>query len=136
MKVLISILVLLVAVMGGMKLYEYWEKVSREEELNQKAADGSDIKGEDLQGMQWDVEQLYNTAKQEGPDALKRFFDRFEKSPKLKDPRKAWIELDYVVSITGSDPVQAKQRFQSVKQRVRTNSVVYPRTRAMAKTYE
>jgi hypothetical protein len=136
MKILIGILIVLVAIMGGMKLYDYWEKVSQEEETTKRAADGSDVNGDELPGMQSDVNEFYKKAKQEGPVALKRFFDRFEKSPKLKDPRKAWIELDYIVSITGSDPVEARQRFQSVKQRVGTNAPVYPRIRSMAKTYE
>ncbi|MFM1768037.1 MAG: hypothetical protein RJA22_566 [Verrucomicrobiota bacterium] len=136
MKALISILVVLVLVMGGMKLYEYWEKVSREEELKERAADGSDIKPEELRGVEWDAEEYHRKALQEGPEAVKRFLDRFDKSPKFKDPRRAWIELDYIVSITRTDPVEARQRFKVVKERVRTNSVVYPRIRAMSKTYE
>jgi len=136
MKLLISIAVVLLVVIGVFKLWDYWEKVSQEKEQIQKAADGSDVDGKQLQGMYWDVEQMYNEAVQKGPDAVKQFLDRFDKSPKFKDPRKAWVELDYVVSVTGSDPVLAKQRFQSVKERVRTNSVVYPRIRAMSKTYE
>jgi ABC-type nitrate/sulfonate/bicarbonate transport system substrate-binding protein len=136
MKLLISILIILMVILGAFKLWDYWDKVSQEQEQNQKAADGSDVDPKQLQGMYWDVEQIYNEALQKGPEAVKQFLDRFEKSPKFKDPRKAWVELDYVVSITGSDPVQAKQRFLTVKERVRTNSVVYPRLRAMAKTYE
>lgn len=136
MKILITILIVIGVVFGVFKLWEYWDKVSAEKEQVQRAADGSDIKAEDLQGMYWDVEQYLNEAKKKGPEAVAQFLERFDQSPKFKDPRRAWVELDYIVSITGSDPAQARRRFQEVKARVKTNSVVYPRIRAMEKTYE
>lgn len=136
MKALISILIVLIVILGAFKLWDYWEKVSQEQEQNQKAADGSDVDPNRLRGMEWDVEPIYAEARQKGPVEIGKFLERFDKSPKLKDPRKAWIELDYIVSITSSDPVAAKRRFQGVKERVKTNSVVYPRIRAMSKTFE
>ena len=136
MKALISILIVLMLILGAFKLWDYWEKVSQEQELNQKAADGSDVDPTRLRGVEWDVENLYLEARQKGPDDVRKFLDRFDKSPKFKDPRRAWIELDYIVSITSSDPVAAKQRFLDVKERIKTNSAVYPRIRAMSKTYE
>ena len=136
MKVLISIFIVIVVVLGAFKLWDYWDKVSQEKEQSQKASDGSDVDPTQLQGVHWDVEQFYKEAQAKGPEAVKQFLDRFDKSPKFKDPRRAWMELDYVVSLTGSDPVEAKRRFNMVKERIKTNSVVYPRIRSMAKTYE
>ena len=54
----------------------------------------------------------------------------------MKDPRLAWIELDYVVLISSTDPVQAKKIYRQVKQRTPADSPIYLRLRAMEKTYE
>src|SRR5436309_15219652 len=91
MKVVISIIVILFVVVGAYKLWEYWDRVSQEKELNQKAADGSDITEYQLPGMgSFELEQRYNKAKQNGAAGLKEFLDAYRKSPKFNDPRKAW----------------------------------------------
>jgi hypothetical protein len=54
----------------------------------------------------------------------------------VKDPRLAWIELDYVLMITKDDPVQAKRVFQDVKQRTPPESKIYPRIKSLEKNYE
>lgn len=137
MKAAISILVIIIVAVGGYKLWEYWDKVSQEKELNEKAADGSDITEYQLPGMaSYELEQRYVQAKQKGAAAIKDFLETYRKAPKFQDPRKAWIELDYVLLINGSDPLEAKRIFLDVKQRIPTNSVIYPRIRAMSKTYE
>ena len=137
MKILISILVVLAVSVGAYKLWEYWDRVSQEKEINQKAADGSDITEYQLPGMaSFELEQRYQKAKQNGVTGLRDFLDAYRKSPKFGDPRKAWIELDYAVLITGSDPKEAKRIFLDVKERIPTNSVIYPRIRAMSKTFE
>jgi len=137
MKAAISIIIIILVCVGGFKLWEYWDKVSLEKELTEKAADGSDIKEYQLPGMaSFELEQRYVQAKQKGAAGLKEFLDAYRKAPKFEDPRKAWIELDYAVLITSSDPVEAKKVFLDVKQRTSTNSAIYPRIRAMSKTYE
>ena len=137
MKVVISILVILFVGVGAFKLWEYWDRVSQEKETTQKAADGSDIQEYQLPGMaSYELEQRYNKAKQNGAAAMKEFLDAYRDAPKFGDPRKAWIELNYAVLITSSDPVEAKKIFLDVKQRTPTNSIIYPRIRAMSKTYE
>ena len=55
---------------------------------------------------------------------------------KIADPRKAWIELDYVVLLAQSSPGAARQKFQEVKSRVQPDSPVYGRVRQLEKTYE
>lgn len=137
MKVVISILVVLFVCVGAYKLWEYWDRVNQEKEQTTRASDGSDINEYRLSGMgSYELEQRYSKAKQNGAAGLKDFLDAYRKSPKFEDPRKAWIELDYAVLITGSDPVEAKRIFLDVKQRIPTNSIIYPRIRAMSKTYE
>ena len=136
MKVLMSILLVLGLIMGVYKGYEYWERVNNEKALNDKARLGENIAGKNLPGVTWQAEQRYQEAMQRGPAAVKAFLTAFAKSPGFKDPRRAWIELDYVVSITASEPVEAKQLFYEVKKRISTNSVIYPRVRTLAPTYE
>jgi hypothetical protein len=136
MKAAISILVIIIVAVGGYKLWEYWDKVNLEKEVTEKAADGSDIKEYQLRGMPYELEQRYAAAKQKGASGMKDFLDAYRNAPKFEDPRKAWVELDYVLLITSSDPKEAKRIFLDVKERIPTNSVIYPRIRAMAKTYE
>lgn len=136
MKILMSILLVLGLIMGVYKGYQYWERVNDEKAMNEKARQGENIDGSQLPGMPWQIEQKYREAQQRGPSGVKAFLEAFSKSSAFKDPRKAWIELDYLVSITGSEPLEAKKLFYEVKQRVSTNSVIYPRLRSLAPTYE
>ena len=136
MKAAISIIIIILVCVGGFKLWEYWDKVSLEKEQTEIAADGSDIKEYQLSGMPYELEQRYTAAKQKGVAGIKDFMDAYRKAPKFEDPRKAWVELDYALLITGSDPLEAKRIFLDVKERTPTNSVIYPRIRAMSKTYE
>lgn len=136
MKAVISIIVVILVAVGVYKLWEYWDRVSQEKEQTERASDGSDIKEYQLQGMTYELDQRYAAAKQKGAAGIKDFLEAYRNAPKFEDPRKAWIELDYALLITGSDPLEAKKIFLDVKQRTPTNSIIYPRIRAMSKTYE
>ena len=136
MKPLITILVILIVFVGGWKLFDYWEKTDRDQEVTKRAEDGADIKDYELPGMPYQLEPKYAQARQKGAAGLKEFLDAYGKAPKFQDPRKAWVELDYAVLIAGSDPVEAKKIFIDVKSRIRTNAPIYRRIRAMSKTFE
>ena len=136
MKALISILVILILVVGGYKLFDYWAKTSADEEVNKKAEDGSDIREYELPGLPYQLETKLTAARQKGTAGLKDFLEAYGKAPKFQDPRKAWIELDYAVAIAGSDPVEAKRIYLDVKGRIRTNAPIYRRIRSMEKTFE
>jgi hypothetical protein len=136
MKILVIILVVLVLVMGTFKLLDYWDKVSQEKENAVKVQDGSDIKEYELGGLPYQLEQTYQQAKAKGASGMKDFLKKYGEAPKFQDPRKAWIQLDYVVMIAGSEPTEAKKIFLDVKSRIRTNAPIYRRIRAMSKTFE
>ena len=136
MKALLSILIVIGVIFAAYKGYEYWEKVSHDEELTEKAQRGTDIRPGELPGMPWQIEQKYRELEAKGAQGMKAFLETYRNAPSFKDPRKAWIELDYMVMITGSDPIEAKKIFADVKSRVKTNSVIYPRIRSLAPTYE
>ncbi len=53
-----------------------------------------------------------------------------------KDPRLAWIELDYVQLVAPKNPGEAKRVFADVKQRTPPESPVYKRVKELEKTYE
>ena len=136
MKILISILIVLGVIFGVYKGYEYWEKVNQEKELNEKAQQGDNIDPNRLSGLPWQIEQKYREAVGRGAPGLKAFLEAYRKAPSFEDPRKAWIELDYMLLISGSDPLEAKKIFADVKARTRTNSVIYPRIRSLSATYQ
>jgi hypothetical protein len=136
MKALISILILLVLGVGTVKLIEYWNKVEADKDLAEKERQGENIDGSRLQGMPWELEQNYREAQAKGPSGVKKFLEAYSKAPKFKDPRLGWIQLDYAVSILTTDPVEARAIFNEVKNRVKTNSVIYPRIRSMEKNFQ
>ena len=136
MKVLISILIIFGVIFGVWKGYDYWDRVNTEKEQSERKASGADIVPNDLPGMPYQIAERYRDASQKGSAAMKAFLDAFAKAPSFQDPRKAWIELDYIVAITSSDPIEAKKRFAAVKERVSPNSPIYFRIRALEKTYE
>ena len=67
---------------------------------------------------------------------LKRFIDSCKNFPDVKDPRLAWVELDYVVKVSATDPLEARKIFQAVKKRTPTDSPIYPRIKSLEKNYE
>jgi hypothetical protein len=134
MKYLIGILVLAVAGFVGYKVWEYWTQTDTD-----KPAAGqntAEVRPEALQGLPYQLEQPLRDAQQKGPDAYKEFIDKIKNSPLVKDPRLAWIELDYVVMIAGKNPAEAKRVFLKVKERTPANSPVYPRIKSLEKTFE
>ena len=136
MKVAVSVLLIIIAIAGAFKLWDYWERVSQEKEEAAKVSDGSDILERDLPGMPWQLESAYGQARGKGAAGLKDFLEKYGKAPNFKDPRKAWVQLDYVVLIAGSDALEAKKVFLDVKGRVKTNAPIYRRIRAMSSAYE
>ena len=134
MKYLIGILVLAVAGFVGYKVWEYWTQTDTD-----KPAAGqqtAEVQPQKLQGLPYQLEQPLQEAQQKGPDAYKEFIDKIKKSPIVKDPRLAWIELDYVVMIAGKNPAEAKRVFLKVKERTPPDSPIYPRIKSLEKTFE
>src|SRR5436190_11723471 len=127
MKILISILIIIGVIFTIYKGYDYWIRVNDEKALNEKARQGEDVDGNQLPGLPWNMAQPYQEAVKKGAPAVKAFLDNYGKFPSFKDPRKAWIQLDYLVMISGADPTEAKRIYAEVKARVPTNSVIYPR---------
>jgi hypothetical protein len=133
MKIAIGILILALVGFGGFKLWEYWGTT----EQNKAAPDPTaNVQPQALQGLPQALEQPLQEAQAKGPEAFREFIDKIKKSPLVKDPRLAWIELDYVVLLAGKDPAEARKVFRKVKERTPTDSPVYARVKSLEKTFE
>ena len=130
---LIAILIILIVLYGGWKLFEYWESVKANEE---KAKAVETIRPELLPGMASQLEASLAAAYTQGAVGLNKWLERYRTA--VQDPRLAWIELDYVVLTTKDNPVLAKKVFAQVKARMKPDwpVQVQKRVQALAKTYD
>lgn len=133
MTKLIGILIILIVLYGGWKLFEYWETVKANEE---KAKAVETIRPEQLSGLPPPLEASLATAYTQGAVGLSKWLERYR--PATQDPRLAWIELDYVVLLTKDNPVQARKLFAQIKNRMKPEwpAPVQKRVQSLAKTYE
>lgn len=134
MKALIAILIIAAVCLGAWKLWEYWTEVRTKNGDNPPAAQA--VTSEQLPGMAYQLEPSLQKAREGGARTLKQWLDTYRKTPSLKDPRLASIELDYVLLVAREDPVEAKRAFAEVKKRVPPGSPVYPRIQAMEPTFQ
>jgi hypothetical protein len=131
----IAVLIIIAAIYGGWELFLYWDKVNHEDEVAKKRAAAEVITdGGQLPGLPYQYWASLQAAQKQGPAGVKNWLTTYGKI--VQDPRKAWIELDYCVSIVRDDPVEAKRIFADVKQRTPTSSPVWPRIKQLEKTYE
>jgi hypothetical protein len=135
MKALITILIIVGVAFGAYKIWEYWDNVQQERDQKQNAP-VTQISPGSLPGLPQKMEQGLTDAEKGGPKALKAWLDKAKPSGAVKDPRLAWIELDYVLMITKDDPVEAKRIFRDVQQRIPADSPVAKRVKALEKNYE
>lgn len=133
MKIAIAILIIALVGFGAFKLWEYWDKTEQNKTVVDPTAN---VQPQSLQGLPSALEQPLEEAKGKGPDALRDFIENIKKSPLVKDPRLAWIELDYVVMVASKDPAEAKRVFRKVKERVPPDSPVYQRVQFLAPNFE
>ena len=134
MKPLITILIILIVVMGGWKIYDYWVTVESEKEEKARLNQPKEVRPDELPGLPYEMIQSLRDAQQKGAGGMKDWLEKNRR--KTQDPRLAWIELDYVVMIASKNPVEAKRIFTEVKTRIATNSPIYYRIRELQKTYE
>ncbi len=136
MKALISILIVLAVGFGAFRIYDHWEKVKERRVLEDRAAKGADINPDQLPGLPWQLVQKYEEVRKTDAQTVGRFIESIRKYPDVKDPRLAWIELDYVVMLTATDPILARKTFLAVKKRTPADSPIYPRIKTLEKNYE
>jgi hypothetical protein len=137
MKVLVNVLIALAVAFVGFKVFVHWEKVKEKRVLEERAERGADIDPDQLPGLPQHLRDKVREVQQHGdPAVFKRFIDACKNYPDVKDPRLAWMELDYVVAISAINPIEAKKIFRAVKKRTPPDSPIMPRIRLMEKNYE
>jgi len=134
MKVVIAIVIVALLGFVGFKVWEYWTQTEGDKASAGKTT--TQVQPESLPGLPNQLESRLQEAKSKGPDTFREFIDTIKKSPLVKDPRLAWIELDYVVMIASKDPAEAKRLFAKIKERTPPDSPVYPRIKSLEKTFE
>ena len=135
MKIAITILIIAGVFFGGYKLWEYWDSM-KENESRAATSTVVQISSEQLPGLPRELEPSLQQAQKGGPKTMKAWLDKVKSSRLVKEPRLGGIELDYVLIITKDDPLEAKRIFHDVKERTPPDSPLYPRIKALEKTYE
>jgi hypothetical protein len=133
-KTLIIIAVVAIVALGAWPLFDYWEKISDEKDTQQKNAATAVVNPDSLQGLPMGYENSLRSAQQQGAAALGNWLKVY--GPAVQDPRKAWIQLDYVLLITRDNPQEAKRIFNEVKDRTPPSSPVWPRVHELEKSYQ
>jgi len=133
-KTLIIILIVVAVGLGAWQLFDYWQKVENEKDADAKNAAAAVVTPESLSGLPYQYEASLKAAQQQGADALGNWLKLY--GPAVQDPRKAWIQLDYVLLLTRQNPQEAKRVFNEVKDRTLPNSPVWPRIQSMEKSYQ
>jgi len=119
----------------GYQMFLYWDRVKNEEETARKEAAAKVItRGDQLQGMPYNLQKLYENAEKQGPAGLRAFLKAYGNS--VQDPRKAWIELDYCQAISHEDPAEARRIYADVKARTPANSPIMPRIKQLERTFQ
>ena len=131
---LITILIVIVVLFIGYHLFQYWTQVKNEDEYAQKQTTAQVVRGDQLTGMPFELQQSYDAAQKRGADGLRDWLKAY--GAKILDPRKAWIQLDYCLLVSREDISEAKRVFAEVKQRTSKSSPVWPRIKEMEKTYQ
>jgi hypothetical protein len=134
MTKLVSILVLLLLLAGAWQGIKYWEQRKAEQELAEKEAAARVVHPEQLPGMPYELQASLDAAEQQGPAALGRWLKTYCRA--VRDPRLAWIELDYCRMIARENPAEAKRIFIGVKERTPASSPVWPRVQELKKSFE
>ena len=135
MRFLVGLIIIVGLALGAWQLYEYWGNFKDKEPTATVAATASvDISGTQLPGMLPKLQPVLEVAEKRGAPGLRDFLNMYGNT--ISDPRRAWIELDYVVLLAQSSPGEARRQFAKVKSRVQPGSPVYDRVKQLEKTYE
>lgn len=130
----IAALFIALMLFGGWGLYKYWETFENQKETERQEAAAKAVVPEQLPGMPYELQASLDAAIKQGPAAMQMWLRNYSRV--LQDPRRAWIELDYCLLVSRTDPSEARRIFAAVKERTSSSSPVWPRIESMQKTYE
>jgi hypothetical protein len=133
-KTLIIVAIVVAVALGAWQGFEYWERVQDQKEADARTAATTAINPQSLPGMSPAYDNSLQIAQQQGATGLGNWLKAY--GPAIQDPRKAWIQLDYVLLITRENPQEAKRIFNEVKDRTPPTSPVWPRVHELEKSYQ
>ncbi len=134
MTKIITALIIIGCLYAGWELFLYWDRVKNEEETTRKEQAAAAVSPQQLPGMPYQLEASLAAAQNQGAEGLQNWLKTY--GPTIQDPRKAWIELDYVVALTRESPAEARRLFAAIKERTGPSSPVWKRIKELEKTYE
>jgi len=134
MKVAISILIIVGVLYGLWSAWSQWDKYRTDQDIQKKQEAALAIVPETLPGMPDGWEANFKIAAKNGSTGIRNWLRAY--GQRVQDPRRAWIELDYMVAISKEDTQEAKRIFADVKARTPPDSPVYPRIKQLEKTYQ
>lgn len=135
MTKLIWVAVIAVVIWGCYGVFEMWVKFDNDRDVAEKKAEAErNFSPESLPGMPNELQKSWEIAQKRGTVGIHDWLRAYHE--KVKDPRLAWIELDYAVMISQKDPAEAKKIYEDVKNRTPESSPIYPRVKQLQKTYE
>jgi hypothetical protein len=135
MTKLIAVAIIIVVLFCGWEYFLYWDRINTEKESAQKAAAAAEnIRPESLQGVPYQLDTSLQNAYKGGAAGLHNWLKVY--GSRIEDPRKAWIELDYVIAIAREDPGEAKRVYAEVRARLKPSSPVWSRVKKLETTYQ
>jgi hypothetical protein len=133
MKFLIGLVIVVGLGLGAWQLNSYWGTY-KPKEHSSASQPPPETPDDQLSGMPPSLQPALDAARQRGAAGLRDFLTTYGNT--INDPRRASIELDYVVLLAPSNPTEARRIFAKVKGRVQEGSPVYDRMKQLEKTYE
>ena len=127
MKVLITLVLIIGLYLLGKGMFEGYKEHERQKDPKQQNI--SNVP----EGLPPQFEESLAAAQAQGAPALKAWLQKYGQY--ARDPRLAEIQLDYVVLVSRTNPAEAKQFFQAVKNRTPKASPVYERVKRLEPTY-
>jgi len=134
MTKLIAIVIVLLVLYGGWNLFLYYDRVKNEEATAKQEQAAAVVTEGQLSGVPQPLETSLAAAREQGAAGLTNWLKTYAQM--IQDPRRAWIELDYVVLLSRSNPAEARRIFADVKQRTGPTSPVWQRIKQLQQTYE
>ena len=134
MRYVVGLIIIIGLALGAWQIHEYWGNFKEKEPVNAAPTPPQDVAGDQLPGLPPKLQPLLEIARNRGASGLRDFLAKYDKS--IDDPRRAWIELDYVVLLAQGSPGEARREFAKVKSRIQPDSPVYNRVKQLEKTYE
>ncbi len=133
MSKVIGVAILLLLGFAGWRFAAYYREVNRQIEERNNHWEQTSAPAESSR-MSPALESSLAAAKTRGASEFKKWIRQYRQY--VREPRLSEIELDYVIIVGRSDPVEARRVFAAVRKRNGKSSPLAARIQKLAKTYQ